>query len=66
MVPTHCVEIPDITQSVTAVRRRWVSCYFGSEAQCSDWIEQSHRGDPRIADRYRVRKLTKKELSDAR
>lgn len=66
MVPTHCVEIPDITQSVTATRRRWVSCYFGSEVQCSEWVEQSHRGDPRIADRYRVRKLTKKELTNAR
>ncbi|MNR65500.1 hypothetical protein D3C85_1885630 [compost metagenome] len=51
---------------MTATRRRWVSCYFGSEVQCSEWVEQSHRGDPRIADRYRVRKLTKKELTNAR
>lgn len=66
MVPSHCVQIPDITQSVTAARRRWVSCYFGTQAQCSDWAEQSHRGDPRISGLYRVRKLTEKELSGAR
>lgn len=66
MVPTHCVEIPDITQSVTAVRRRWVACYFGTDVQCAEWVEQSHGGDPRISDRYRVRKLTKKDLAHAR
>ena len=66
MVPSHCVQIPDITQSVTAIRRRWVSCYFGSEAQCTEWIEQSHCGDQRIVGMYRVRKLTARELANAR
>ncbi|WP_347506598.1 hypothetical protein [Pseudomonas anguilliseptica] len=66
MVPSHCVEIPDITQGPAAIRRRWVSCFFGTEGDCSAWIEASHRGDSRIVDLYRVRKLTKKELSNAR
>lgn len=66
MVPTHCVEIPDITQSVTAKRRRWVRCFFGTAVECNAWVAESHRGDSRISDRYRVRPLTAKELVDAR
>lgn len=66
MVPTHCVEIPDITDSVTAKRRRWVRCFFGTAADCNTWVAESHRGDSRISGMYRVRPLTKKELANAR